>query len=62
MSRDIPFDKNAKCDWCGAKGAFDFMGDFICPNCAVTIFTPDDWKGIDNSLIETNGEKRIGEK
>lgn len=34
MSREIPFDKNAVCDSCGALGAFDYMGDYICPECA----------------------------
>ena len=33
MSRDVPFDKDAVCDGCGAMGAFDFMGDFFCPKC-----------------------------
>ena len=33
MSRDIPFDPKAICDICGNKGAFDFMGDLICPEC-----------------------------
>lgn len=34
MSREVPFDKNAICDACGSKGAFDFMGDYFCSNCA----------------------------
>ncbi len=33
MSRNVPFDKSAKCDECGAVGAFDFMGDYYCPKC-----------------------------
>lgn len=37
-SRNVPFDENAKCDDCGAKGAFDFMGDFLCTECALKIF------------------------
>lgn len=41
MSREIPFDENAECDWCGAIGAFDFMGDFLCPNCAASAIPPD---------------------
>jgi hypothetical protein len=32
-SREVPFDKNAICDQCGVKGAYDFMGDFICEEC-----------------------------
>ena len=33
MSRDVPFDKDTICDSCGVKGAYDFMGDFLCPEC-----------------------------
>ena len=31
--REVPFDEGAKCDECGAQGAFDFMGDFYCMPC-----------------------------
>ena len=34
MSRDVPFDEEGICDRCGKKGAYDFMGDFLCPECA----------------------------
>jgi uncharacterized Zn ribbon protein len=34
MSREVPFDPVAVCDDCGAKGAYDFMGDYLCPECA----------------------------
>ena len=33
MSRTVPFDEEEKCDICGKKGAYDFMGDLICPEC-----------------------------
>ncbi len=33
MTRDVPFDKSAACDICGKKGAYDFMGDFLCSKC-----------------------------
>jgi len=33
-SRDVPFDKDAICDVCLRKGAYDFMGDLLCPECA----------------------------
>lgn len=33
MNRDIPYDPELICDLCGKKGAFDFMGDYICPAC-----------------------------
>jgi len=33
MSRDIDLEDDLVCDICGAKGAFDFMGDCICPKC-----------------------------
>lgn len=34
MDRDIPYDENAYCDICEHKGAFDFMGDYLCEQCA----------------------------
>jgi len=34
MARDVPFNKDAKCDECGKTGAYDFMGDLLCPECA----------------------------
>lgn len=33
MSRDVPFSRNSICDNCGAAGAYDFMGDYICQDC-----------------------------
>ena len=33
MSRDIGYDKNTACDFCGKSGAFDFMGDIVCVDC-----------------------------
>lgn len=33
MGRDVPYDTEATCDICGKKGAFDFMGDYVCENC-----------------------------
>ena len=32
--RDVPFDNDAVCDNCGKTGAYDFMGDLLCPECA----------------------------
>ena len=32
--REVPFDNDAICDACGKVGAFDFMGDLLCPECA----------------------------
>lgn len=34
MGRTVPYDPEATCDVCGAKGAYDFYGDFICTACA----------------------------
>jgi len=31
--RSVPFDEKAVCDNCGSIGAYDFMGDFLCPEC-----------------------------
>jgi len=33
MSRDVPFDDEEVCDICGKVGAYDFMGDCLCPEC-----------------------------
>lgn len=33
MTREIPFKESAICDDCGAEGAFDFMGDYLCGAC-----------------------------
>ena len=44
--RDIELEPELECDNCGAKGAFDFMGDSICPKCL------NFKKSRDNSTIE----------
>ena len=31
--REVPFEQEAICDRCGAKGAYDFMGDYYCVRC-----------------------------
>lgn len=31
--RTVPFEEDAVCDNCGKKGAYDFMGDYLCPKC-----------------------------
>ena len=41
MGREIPFDVKAKCDECGKLGAYDFMGDLLCPECADKLIEPD---------------------
>jgi hypothetical protein len=33
--RSIKFYKNMPCDNCGKTGAFDFMGDYYCTDCAI---------------------------
>ena len=32
--RVVPFEENELCDQCGEAGAYDFMGDLLCPECA----------------------------
>jgi len=34
MDREIPFEENETCDGCGCKGAYDFMGDYLCGECS----------------------------
>lgn len=29
----VPFEDEAICDECGAVGAYNFMGDYLCPKC-----------------------------
>lgn len=38
MGRDVPFKPEATCDECGAKGAYDFMGDYFCQKCTDEAF------------------------
>ena len=33
-SRDVPYSEEDTCDVCGQLGAFDFMGDCLCPKCS----------------------------
>ena len=33
MSREVEWDENTACDFCGKSGAFFFMGDIICADC-----------------------------
>ena len=37
MGRDVPFDFDDKCDKCGKPGAWDFMGDYLCPDCCYNL-------------------------
>ena len=32
--RTVPFEPDAICDGCGARGAWDFCGDYYCCQCA----------------------------
>jgi hypothetical protein len=32
-NNQVPFDPDEICDVCGAKGAYDFMGDCFCGEC-----------------------------
>lgn len=54
--RLVPFDPKAKCDYCGAIGAYDFMGDFYCINCAQSAVDFDDENeeiiNTDNDIVD----------
>ncbi len=39
--RTVPFDDKAICDICGKIGAYDFMGDLLCPECTKGIVQDD---------------------
>ena len=45
MSRDVEFEEDATCDMCGTRGAWDFMGDYLCPICAEKVGV---WKDEDD--------------
>ena len=32
--REVPYDCDTECDVCGRRGAYDFMGDYLCTDCA----------------------------
>lgn len=42
MGRDVEFDPEALCDDCGCKGAYDFMGDYLCGACARAAMAAED--------------------
>ena len=35
-SREVPFELDVECDYCGHVGAFDFMGDYACQACVAS--------------------------
>lgn len=45
MGRDVPFNPEAICDCCGKTGAYNFMGDFSCEECAARAFADDRQSG-----------------
>lgn len=62
MSRDVPYDPDEICDECGSKGAYDFMGDNICPECFRTHYNPLDsvrllaeWLAIEDGKTRMEG-------
>lgn len=58
MSREVPFDPSAICDVCGAVGAYDFMGDLLCPLCSDDAIdgadSDDDWNELDDYDLEND--------
>ncbi len=41
-NRNIDFEEDLICDNCGATGAYDFMGDSLCPKCTDYLDPKDD--------------------
>ncbi|MBC8428517.1 hypothetical protein H8D04_01395 [bacterium] len=35
-NREAPYDKHIECDNCGKRGAYDFMGDYLCDDCVTS--------------------------
>lgn len=52
--RTVPFDKDEKCDDCGVTGAFDFMGDYFCGECAKKYIKSDEDDRLDDEVEENN--------
>ena len=42
MNRDVPFDSMEICDICGKQGAYDFMGYYLCLDCAHRLIEKDE--------------------
>ena len=57
--RTVPFELDLVCDNCGAMGAYDFMGDYLCPACTLGISeTPDEYDYVQDDLnFDANREK-----
>lgn len=43
MSRQVPIDPRRACQMCGAKPAWDFMGDVLCADCVGEIAGDDSY-------------------
>ena len=52
--RDVPYEPNERCDNCGRLGAFDFMGDLLCPKC---IQNEDDIEELEEEEDDTEEEE-----
>lgn len=57
MNREIEFCEDEYCDDCGAKGAYDFMGDYLCPEC-LRKHRHDRIRKIDNEQKQKKTEKQ----
>ena len=33
MTKELEYDPDLTCEICGAEGAYDVYGDYICPKC-----------------------------
>lgn len=58
MSREVIYIPDTDCDICGARGAFDFMGDFFCLKCAAARMEDAnaDAEALSPSVLLTNAE------
>ena len=50
MSREVLLDPELHCDQCHIKGAYDFMGDYLCADCADLPREEDEWRDSDDHL------------
>ena len=53
MSRTIPYEPNTECDDCSKMGAFDFMGDYFCPEClnSEPVMSDEEFEQIKNEAV-----------
>lgn len=50
--RTVPHDEDARCDNCGATGAFDMYGDMLCDECVSDVLGEIEDANDDEELLD----------